>query len=87
MVRRARVTKIQALVLRGPSYLSLARCTLDTLRTGLSTAAHCSPWGALVISDPGIEHPIQKIDKEIDDHKDQGRDQHHPLYDRIIARV
>src|SRR5499426_2724950 len=39
------------------------------------------------MSNPGIEHGVEEIDKEIDDHKARRHEQHHALQDHKVAGV
>ena len=54
-----------------------------------SAAASAAPIAALLMrmAHPGVEHGIEHVDQEVDDHEARRHEQHDALQDHEIARV
>src|ERR1700674_3169089 len=55
-------------------------------RTGAAMAISRLPSSA-TMTDPRIEHRVEDVDGEIDQHEPGGDEQHHPLQDDEVARI
>src|SRR5947208_17073980 len=61
---------------------------LGRRRTWLSAIAPISMSTSLVgMTDPGIEHGVEHVDEEIDDHEPGGHEQDDALQDHEVARI
>src|SRR5262245_5135574 len=56
-------------------------------RASRSTEAGPAISALTRMSNPGIEHGVGEIDKEVDDHKARRHEQHHALQDHKVAGI
>src|SRR5262245_17623964 len=69
---------------RRPS--SPGAATASSVARGVETISSAARQGpARLTPDPGVQHPVGKVDQEVQDDEDAGVDQHDSLDHRVVA--